>query len=504
MIDRPTDAAVARLAEEFGMSLAPDQLAAMQSVMELHFQAFDAVAAQPDEPPHAAAYPRSAAYRPAQADNPCNAWAYRVVVAGAEHGPLAGYSLALKDNIALAGLPMLNGSALFAEHVADMDATVVSRVLDAGATILGKAQCEDFCVSGGSHTSSLGPVENPHRAGHSAGGSSSGCAALVGAGAVDLAIGGDQGGSIRIPAAFCGINGLKPTWGLVPYTGTASIETSLDHLGPMTRGVRDNALLLSVIAGDDGLDPRQRGAVGCDYSAGIDDGVRGVRVGVVAEGFDWPEVTDGVRHCVMGAIGRLAACGAETGRISIPLHQAGRAFGTPIEIEGLFNQVFLASGIGAQGRGPYSESLMAAQEGWRDRADCLHDLVKAALLVGGTMKQQHRGRYYAKAHALRRRLAAAYDAALARYDVLVMPTLPITAPALPPMDAPLTVSFRAASDMVCNTAQFDVTGHPALSTPCGRVDGLPVGLMIIGRMFDEATIYRVAQALEYAAPWTQC
>jgi amidase len=120
------------------------------------------------------------------------------------------------------------------------------------------------------------------------------------------------------------------------------------------------------------------------------------------------------------------------------------------------------------------------------------------------VKRQHGGRYYAKAHALRRRLTAAYDAALAQYDVLVMPTMPITAPALPPKDAPLRVSFGAAGEMVCNTAQFDVTGHPALSTPCGMVGGLPVGLMIVGRMNDEATIYRVAQALESAAAWSQC
>jgi amidase len=504
MIERPDDAEIARLAEQLGMSFAPERLAEVRSVMELYWQAFDVVAAQPDEPRAEAARPRPAAYRPAPADNPCNAWAYRATVAGTAHGPLAGYTLALKDTIALAGVPMLNGSALFAGHVADMDATVVSRVLDAGGTILGKAQCEDFCVSGGSHTSSLGPVENPYRATATAGGSSSGCAALVSLGAVDMAIGGDQGGSIRIPAAFCGINGMKPSWGLVPYTGTASIETSLDHLGPMTRSVRENALLLSVLAGDDGLDPRQRGVAGDEYIAGIDDGVRGLRIGLLAEGFDWPEMSDAVRDCVMGAVMRLEARGAETRRIAVPLHQAGRAFSTPIEIEGMFNQVFLANGIGAQGRGPYSPSLMAAQEAWRERADSLHDLVKVALLVGGSMKERHRGRYYARAHGLRQRLMAAYDEALTACDVLVMPTLPITAPPIPPRDAPLTESFRAASEMVCNTAQFDVTGHPALSTPCGMIDGLPVGLMIVGRMFAEATLYRVAQALEQAAPWTRC
>ena len=157
----------------------------------------------------------------------------------------------------LAGVPMMNGAATLEGYVPDIDATVVQRMLDAGATIVGKAHCEFFCMSGGSHTGATGPVHNPHKMGYSAGGSSSGSAVLVALGEVDMAIGGDQGGSIRMPASFSGIYGMKPTHGLVPYTGIMPIEIYVDHTGPMTASVADNALLLEVIAGPDGYDPRQ-------------------------------------------------------------------------------------------------------------------------------------------------------------------------------------------------------------------------------------------------------
>jgi len=149
----------------------------------------------------------------------------------------------------VAGVPMRNGTVLLDGYVPDEDATVVERVLDAGGTILGKAVCESLCFSGGSHTADCPPVRNPYDPARSAGGSSSGSAALVASGAVDMAVGGDQGGSVRIPSCWSGIYGLKPTWGLVPYTGAFPIEPSLDHLGPMARSTRDVALLLSVLAG---------------------------------------------------------------------------------------------------------------------------------------------------------------------------------------------------------------------------------------------------------------
>jgi amidase len=184
---------------------------------------------------------------------------------------------------------MMNGSRVVEGYVPRQDATVVTRLLDAGATIAGKAVCEDLCFSGGSHTSRTGPVHNPWDRSRTAGGSSSGSAALVAAGQVDLALGGDQAGSIRIPSAFCGTVGHKPTHGLVPYTGAFPIENTLDHLGPMARTVRDAALMLGVLAGPDGLDPRQRATPpALDFMSGLDAGVSGLRVGVVAEGFGFP------------------------------------------------------------------------------------------------------------------------------------------------------------------------------------------------------------------------
>jgi amidase len=202
---------------------------------------------------------------------------------------MAGRRIAVKDNIAVAGVPMMNGSAVLEGFVPRQDATVVTRLLDAGAIVTGKAVCENLCFSGGSHTSATGPVLNPWDHTRSAGGSSSGSAALVASGEVDLALGGDQGGSIRIPAAFCGVVGHKPTHGLVPYTGAFPIENTLDHLGPITRTVRDAALMLGVLAGPDGLDPRQRhGAEQHDYLAGIDASVGGLRIGVRNEVMSWP------------------------------------------------------------------------------------------------------------------------------------------------------------------------------------------------------------------------
>src|SRR4030095_8107689 len=206
------------------------------------------VDAMPDNLPPVK-YPRTPGYRPGPEENKHNAWYVKTTVNGAPRGKLKGKTIALKDNIMLAGVPMMNGAATLEGYVPDIDATVVHRILDAGGTIAGKAHCEYFCLSGGSHTNATGPVHNPHKMGYSAGGSSSRRVVLVALREVDMAIGGDQGGSIRMPASFCGIYGMKPTHGLVPYTGIMPIEITVDHTGPMTANVADNALLLEVIAG---------------------------------------------------------------------------------------------------------------------------------------------------------------------------------------------------------------------------------------------------------------
>src|SRR6202158_5904223 len=241
----------------------------------------------PDYVP-AVKYPRTPGYRPEGEENKYNAWYVKTTVKGASSGKLAGKKIALKDNVCLAGVPMMNGASTLEGYTPDTDATIVTRMLDAGGTIVGKVHCEYFCFSGGSHTCAAGPVHNPHKMGYSAGGSSSGSAVVLPTGEDDMAIGGDQGGSIRIPASFSGIYGMKGTHGLVPYTGVMPIEITIDHTGPMTRNVRDNALLLEVRAGPDALDPRQVTTKVARYAQALNEGVKGMRIGIVKEGFGLP------------------------------------------------------------------------------------------------------------------------------------------------------------------------------------------------------------------------
>jgi len=218
---------------------------------------------------------------------------------------------------------MMVGAQLLEGYVPEVDATVVERILDAGGEIAGKAVCEYYCVSGGSHTSSTGPVHNPRKRGYTTGGSSSGSAALVATGEVDMAIGGDQAGSIRIPASHCGIVGLKPTFGLVPYTGIGLLEITIDTCGPMTANVRDNALLLEVIAGPDGLDTRQRGVAAGRYTEALAGGVEGMRIAVIKEGFGHPNSEPDVDAHVRDAARRFAKLGAIVEEVSVPTHALG-------------------------------------------------------------------------------------------------------------------------------------------------------------------------------------
>src|SRR6266851_3793219 len=255
-ITPPTATELATIAERYGFHLTPRDVESFLALMTGALASYDAVerlyeARRPDPPSRPC-------QRPADADNELGAWYVTTEITTRADGPLAGRRVAVKDNIEVAGVPMMNGSAAVEGYTPRRDATVVTRLLDAGAIITGKAVCEDLCFSGGSHTSRTGPVRNPWDRSRSAGGSSSGSAALVAAGHADLALGGDQGGSIRIPSAFCGTVGHKPTYGLVPYTGAFPIENTLDHLGPITRTVRDAAgadvTSVSIPLHRDGLD----------------------------------------------------------------------------------------------------------------------------------------------------------------------------------------------------------------------------------------------------------
>jgi amidase len=521
-----SDADLTRIAAAYGLRLTEPDKASFRALASALLASYDTV-----ERLHAAGLPglpdRPWSW-PDQAANPLGAWYVTAEIQEGDTGPLAGRRVAVKDNIAVAGLPMMNGSATWCVQtpagraagdsqppallgfIPRRDATVVSRLLEAGAIVAGKAVCENLCFSGGSHTAATGVVHNPWDLARSAGGSSSGSAALVAAGHADVALGGDQGGSIRIPASYCGVVGHKPTHGLVPYTGAFPIENTLDHLGPITRTVRDAAMMLRVLAGSDGLDPRQRGRQGGsngghgglfgDLST-LDAGVAGLRIGVLAEGFGFDGLSQpGVEAAVRAAIDRLASAGAVVSEVSVPWHRDAMAVWTVIATDGAVGQMVDGNGFGMNWPGRYDPELIEHYAAGRRRhADLLPETIKVSIFAGRHAIDRGDGRYYAMARNLALDLTAAYDAALGEVDVLVMPTLPIVASPIPPAGVPREESIARSTEMIVNTAPFDVSGHPATSVPAGLSDGLPAGLMIVGRHFADATCLRVAAAVEAAA-----
>ena len=272
------------IAQTYGLHLSDTDLESFTGLMSAGLESYRRID-QLTEPTLAVRYPRTGGYRPSADENLLNAWYQKCTIKGASSGILAGKRVAIKDNVCVAGVPMMNGSSALEGYAPEFDATIVTRILDAGGEIVGKAVCEHLCFSGGSHTSDTGPVLNPHDHTRSAGGSSSGSAALIVTGECDMAIGGDQGGSIRIPSAWCGAYGLKPTYGLVPYTGVFPIELTLDHTGPIAANTADVALFLEAIAGEDGLDPRQKDVKVEAYTRALANDTEGLRIGIVTEGF---------------------------------------------------------------------------------------------------------------------------------------------------------------------------------------------------------------------------
>jgi amidase len=496
-VPRPSTTDIASAASHFGFHFDADALAAYTAIAGYTLTSYDAVdelydkLARPQVPERAYQFPEPA-------DNPLGAWYVTAEVSSGAKGPLSGRTVAIKDNIAVAGIPMMNGSSTLEGFVCSRDATVVERLLEAGAVIAGKSVCEDLCCSGSSFTSACGPVRNPWDPTREAGGSSSGSAALVAAGVVDLALGADQGGSVRIPASLCGIVGHKPTHGLVPYTGAFPIERTIDHIGPMARTVADTALLLNALAGPDGRDPRQRDDFpAVDYRAALTGDVAGLRVGLLSEGFGQPGSRPAVDELVRSAAQRFTEIGCTVGDISVPWHRTAFHLFTVIITDGAAAQMLDGNGYGVGVDGLYDPELMAHFARQRlAKADQFSSTIKAAVLCGHYEMTTLGGAVYAKARNLLPHVRAAYDEALDHYDVLVMPTVPGTAETLPvggPQDLTLLAN---AHGKAINTSPMDITGHPAISVPAGLVDGLPVGMMIMGKRFDDATVLNVAHAFE--------
>ena len=429
----PTLAQLRNIAETIGLELTEDDLASFSGLLAPLISAYQLVDTMPDNLP-AVKYPRTPGYRPPASENPYNAWYVKTSVKGAARGKLKGKTLVLKDNIMLAGVPMMNGASTLEGYVPEIDATVVTRILDAGGEIVGKAHCEIF-VSRAAATP-MPPDQCTTRASGATRRAARPREVRRSLRRVkwtwrSAAIREDRSAFRHPIVAFTD----EPTHGLVPYTGIMPIEITIDHTGPMTNTVRDNALLLEVIAGADGYDPRQYNVKTHAYTKALDGGVQGLRLAVVQEGFEHANSEPEVDACVRAAAARLRDLGATVDNVSIPLHSMGQAIWSPVVVEGLTQTMMWGDGYGCSRADLYVTSLMDFHRGWRQRANELSETTKMFLLFGTYVARQHGFRYYGKAMNLVRQLTAAYDAVLHTYDLLLMPTLPVKATPLPTPDA---------------------------------------------------------------------
>jgi amidase len=513
-------AALQALAKELGFTIADDEAPIYAKYLANQLAGFADFLGMnlPDGRPPVKYSDRDPGQRPDAEGDVHRAWAWRCRIVGAQAGLLQGRTVSFKDHIAVAGIPISYGASELAHLVADIDATVVTRVLDAGATIVGKNTLNG--INGGrAYGGSVGDYPrplNPHNRDHVTGGSSSGSAAAVAAGEVDIAFGGDQGGSVRNPASYCGVLGLKPTFGLISHFGASfGMDPSIDYLGPLARHTADIAAALQAVAGADGLDPRQGRRVPerIDVMSTLAAGIKGMRIGLLAEGFDEATQPE-VRGAVLAAAEVLAAQGAVISNVSIPEHRLGGTAITGIVIEG--NRAMEAAGwFAAFSQTYYPTRLLTEVHRYlRAQATAMPPGTKLMRMVAAMSHRRFEGAVYAKAQNLRRHFIDAYDAALDRVDVLLMPTTPTVAmrwiepptKRLPALEMELDPSrnpMKGLDTRLRNVQPFNYTGHPAISVPCGKSGRLPIGMQLVGRFFDEAALLRIAYAYEHSVDWNR-
>jgi aspartyl-tRNA(Asn)/glutamyl-tRNA(Gln) amidotransferase subunit A len=403
--------------------------------------------------------------------------------------PLAGVPIAVKDVLVTKGVRTTAGSKLLEKFVPPYDATAVSRLEAAGAVVLGKTNCDEFAMGSSNENSAYGPVRNPRDRGRVPGGSSGGSAASVAAGTSVAALGSDTGGSIRQPAAFCGVVGLKPTYGRVSRYGLIAFASSLDHVGPITRTVRDAAILLQQMAGHDELDSTSATVPVPDYLAEMEKPVRGLRVGVAKEYFG--EGLDAeVRAAVEKAIEKLAQAGCEVAPVSLP-HTAYAipAYYIIAPAEASANLArYDGVRYGFRARGA---SLSEMYRRTRDQGFGAE--VKRRILLGTySLSAGYYDAYYRKAQKVRALVARDFEQAFQKVDAVVAPTTPTPAFKLgEKADDPLAMYLADIYTVTANLA-----GVPAISVPCGSSRaGLPIGVQVMGRPFEEGTVLRLGKAL---------
>ena len=493
------------LARSWGFSLETGEAEQLLVVAEAVFQSFDLLDSQKRSTVEPVDAIRDPGHPPEAADDPLNAIVRlcRVRAEGCE-GVLSGTRVAVKDAVAIAGIPLTCGSRILQGYVPGEDSIVADRLLRAGAEVVAITNMDDLAFSGGGESSWYGPTLNPWNHARTAGGSSSGSAAALFYDGIDVAIGGDQGGSIRAPASWCGVLGLKPTHGLVPYVGIAGIDQTFDHCGPLARTTADLAALLQAIAGRHEGDPRQGDVPTTDYVAAVEqatDSFAGTRFGVVAEGFAEeigvePETAEAVRE----TIERLGSLGAEAVETSLPEHLQAGGIAFIGFVEGM-THLMETGGNGYSWPGRYWDDFAPAlASGLAEHAQDLSPQMKVTLIAGRWLRSRYAGALYAKAQNLRPWLRGSYDRALADVDALLLPTTPWRAHELEP-EPPLADKVLRGWANLSNTYPTDMTGHPALSLPLAAADGLPVGVMLVGRHFDDARLLSIAATCERSLGW---
>ena len=496
----PTPEDLQDLATSLHFDLSDDELEDFLDLLPDLFSNYDILDQMPTPMTPLKYRDRDAGSRPSREEDPFNAILRRCTLKGASSGKLAGKRFGLKNKICIAGMPMTCASLLLDSYIADTDATIVTRLLDAGAEVVATLNLDNFAFSGAGDTSSFGATLNPHNPEHLAGGSSGGSGAALYYDDIDITIGGDQGGSIRIPASWCGAVGLKPTHDLVPYTGIVGIDNTFDHAGPMARTVADAALTLEVIAGKDPLDPRQDQVTVQPYTEALGQGVNGLRIGVLSEGFGLELSEPDVDASVRKALEVFGEVGAHITEVSNPAHRDSIGIVWGLMAEGA-SALIRTNGMGYHWAGQYNPSLVETLgRSRRSQANDFPPTLKLVLLIGTYVSERYHGRLYAKAQNLRRGLRDSYDKLLEQVDVLALPTTPMTAHKYE-ADIDVKGMISHGWDMLNNTAPFDMTGHPAISIPCGMSNGLPVGLMLVGKHFDDATLLRAAHAFEQQVNW---
>ncbi len=408
--------------------------------------------------------------------------------------PLAGVPVAIKDVLSTCGVRTTCGSRMLESYIPEYDATAVEKLEAAGAVILGKVNCDEFAMGSSNETSAFGPVRNPWDPSRVPGGSSGGSAAAVAAGLCVAALGSDTGGSIRQPAAFCGVVGLLPTYGRVSRYGLVAFGSSLDHVGPLARSAKDAAYILAAIAGPDPLDATSAAVPVADYVASLEAPLEGLKIGIPREAFAADGATEGldpaVAASVHGALKTLQSAGCQLVEISLPAsHYATAAYYLIATAEASAN-LARYDGVRYGFRHP-AASLGAMYRQTRDQG--FGPEVKRRILLGTyALSAGDYDAYYRRAQKVRAMIAADYRQAFTQVDVIATPTTPTPA-------FPLGERIEDPLRMYLNdiyTVSADLAGVPAISVPCGLADGLPVGVQFLGNYFAEARLLSLAHHYE--------